>query len=419
MRARFFYGYVILALCFVNLLCVRGAVASFSVFYIALLEEFGWSHATGASIVSINSLVYALASPLVGWTFDAFGPRYLIPLGGLAFGTGLFLSGLSHSLWELYICYGILAALGHGALGFVSHSALISHWFLKRRATAIGLANMGQGVGTLIIVPLTQVLITGVGWRSAFMLLGGLVLIVIVIPNAVLLRRDPKDIGEFADGDPLDPGERPQSHGVRASARAWTVRSVLRSYPFWILTAGHFCLGAGIYVIYTHLVAYLAHKGFETLAGAFVLGLIGFMRIGGTLFWGMVSDRLGRIKTYWISILITLAGVACFLAVSPRSPLWIIYAIGILYGIGHSAGTPTYGAVIADLFSGPQVGTIYGLVEVSFGLGMALGAWLGGAIYDLSGSYYWAFVFVLFSFAISYVTVRESFAWHELHARVS
>ena len=167
MRPRFYYGYVILFLCFLNMVFVRGAFGSFSVFYVALLEDFHWSHGVGATIVSLNSLVYALVSPAVGYAFDRLGPRVLIPLAGLLMGLGFFFSGFSHSLWELYLYYGILAAIGQGGLGFVTQSALLSHWFVRRRATAIGLATAGQGLGMITIVPLAQILISRAGWRAA------------------------------------------------------------------------------------------------------------------------------------------------------------------------------------------------------------------------------------------------------------
>lgn len=107
MRPPFYYGYVILFLCFLNMVFVRGASGSFSVFYVALLEEFHWSHGVGATIASLNSLVYALVSPAVGYAFDRLGPRILIPLAGLLMGLGFTFSGFSNSLWELYIYYGI------------------------------------------------------------------------------------------------------------------------------------------------------------------------------------------------------------------------------------------------------------------------------------------------------------------------
>ena len=114
MRPKFFYGYIILSLCFINMVVMRGVNGSFSVYYLALLENFGWSHSDGASIASVNFLVYALAAPFVGFAFDHFGPRFLMPLGGALVGVGLLLSGFGNSLWQLYFSFGLITALGQG-----------------------------------------------------------------------------------------------------------------------------------------------------------------------------------------------------------------------------------------------------------------------------------------------------------------
>lgn len=393
---------------------VRGVASSFSVFYVALLEEFHWSHGVGASVVSVSSLIYALTSPLVGWSFDRLGPRVLMPLGGLLIGAGLFFSGFGNSLWELYFYYGVVTALGQSCLGFVSQSALISHWFVRRRATAIGIANMGQGLGILVIVPITQILVTRLGWRWAFFSLAAVTFVATFPVNAILLRRSPKEVGQLPDGDALSTAKQPELHRNRASAAGeWTLVSALRSFPFWSLTAGHFALGTGIFIIYTHVVAHLVHQGLSGLIAAFVLGLIGFTRIGGTLFWGWVSDRLGRSKAYGIGTLVVLVGVACLATINRGSSLSFIYVSAIVFGIGHSSGNPTYGAVIADIFGGSRVGVIFGFLELGFGSGMAFGAWLGGYIFDLTGSYRSAFALCLATFIISYLGVRASLAWHQ------
>ena len=165
------------------------------------MENFSWSHSDGASIASVNFLVYALAAPFVGFAFDRFGPRVLMPLGGALVGGGLLLSGFGNTLWQLYFSFGLITALGQGALGFVGHNALISFWFVRRRATAIGIASMGQGMGALIMVPLTQFLIDRIGWRSTFIVTAGLILIAIVPANALFQRRAPQDVGQLPDGD--------------------------------------------------------------------------------------------------------------------------------------------------------------------------------------------------------------------------
>src|SRR5207253_4177412 len=142
MRPKFFYGYIILALCLANMVVMRGVTGSFSVYYLALLENFPWTHSDGASIASANFIVYALASPLVGLTFDRFGPRLLMPLGGALVGGGLLVSSFGSSVWHLYFSYGFIAVLGQGVLGFVGDDLLISFWFFCRGAGAVGVAGV-------------------------------------------------------------------------------------------------------------------------------------------------------------------------------------------------------------------------------------------------------------------------------------
>jgi MFS family permease len=412
MHPRFFYGYIILLLCFVNLVFVRGAFGSFSVFYVALLEEFHWSHSVGASIVALNSLVYALVSPGVGYAFDRLGPRILIPLAGLLMGLGFTLSGFSDSLWHLYISFGIIGALGQGGLGFVTNNALISHWFVRRRATAIGIAAMGQGLGMLTLVPLSQLLISRVGWRAAFVILGIFILIAVIPTNAIFQRRQPEEVGQLPDGKLASSSEELKISRTAVDKYPWTIASALRSFPFWTLTVGHLALGTGLFMIYTHIVAYLIDQGFEKLLAAFILGLIGFTRIAGTFLWGYVSDRQGREKSYGASIMITVLGLICLLRINLNSSLWFVYTAAILYGIGHSAGNPTYGAVIGDIFGGKNIGSVFGFLEIGFGLGMALGSWSGGMAYDLTGSYRWAFALALIAFTVSFLAIKFSMTWH-------
>lgn len=412
MQPPFFYGYVILALCFINMVFVRGVSGSFGVFYVALLEEFHWSHGVGASIASAQSFLYAMTSPLIGWAFDRLGPRVLMPTAAVLMAIGLLLCGLSNSLLEFYFYYGVIVALGMGGLGFVSHNALISHWFVRRLGSAIGVAGMGLGIGALLILPLTQLLISRWGWRTAFMVLAVLVLCVTVPMNALFQRRSPKEIGQLPDGE-MDPTDAPETSTKAPVNRPdWTLGSAMRSLPFWGIAAGHLALGTGLFMVYTHVMAHLVHQGFDKLLAAFLVGLMGFMRTAGTPLWGVVSDHVGRDKAYGIATLITLLGLACLIEIGPDSPQWILYGFVILYGVGHSSGNPTYGALIGDIFSGRSVGIIFGFLEVTFGLGSSFGSWFGGYVYDLTGSYRWAFALGLVTFILSYLCVQLTFAWH-------
>ena len=418
MRPKFFYGYVILALCFANMVVMRGVTGAFGVYYLALLEEFGWPRSDGASIASVNFLIYALAAPLVGLAFDRYGPRLLMPLGAFLTGLGLVLSSFAHSLWGLYFSYGIVTALGQGALSFVGHNALISFWFVRKRATAIGIASMGQGLGALIMVPATQILVSSLGWRWTYVATGALLLLVLVPANSFFQRRAPADVGQFPDGDT---GPAAESAGGRHAAkhngeRDWTLGEAVRTLPFWCITVGHLALGTALFMINTHAIAHFVAVGYEKLAASFYFGFIGFIRIGATLIWGSLSDRLGRSRTYGVAILVTGLGVGCMIAMTVQAPLWLVYLAIALYGIGHSAGNPTYGAVIADIFSGRKIGLIFGFLEVSFGVGSAFGSWIGGYLFDATGSYAWAFTICLTCYVISGLAIHTCVLWQARRA---
>ena len=413
MRPKFFYGYVILALCFANMIVMRGVNGAFGVYYLALLEEFSWSRSDGATIASANFVVYAIASPLVGLAFDRFGPRLLMPLGAFLVGAGLVASSFAASLLGMYVSYGIITALGQGALSFVGHNALISFWFVRRRATAIGIASMGQGVGALVMVPLTQILIDNVGWRWTYVATGSLLLLILVPANAIFQRRAPQDVGQFPDGDNSSPAQNPDRHSTKhAGERDWTLGEAVRSFPFWCITVGHLALGTALFLINTHAIAHFVAVGYEKLAASFYFGLIGFIRIGATIIWGSLSDRLGRSKAYGLATTVTALGVVGMIVMTFGAPLWLVYLTIALYGIGHSAGNPTYGAVIGDIFSGRKIGLIFGFLEISFGFGSAFGSWIGGYLFDTNGTYAWSFAVCLLCFTISGLAIHACVRWH-------
>jgi len=412
MRPKFFYGYVIIGLCFANMVVMRGVNGAFGVYYIALLEEFSWSRSDGATIASANFFVYAIASPAVGLAFDRYGPRVLMPLGAFLTGLGLVLSSFAHSLAGMYFSYGVVTALGQGALSFVGHNALISYWFVRKRATAIGIASMGQGLGALVMVPATQWLVSSIGWRWTYVVTGGVLLFLLAPANALFQRGCPQDVGQFPDGDSVPSTQVPSGHHSKGSGRDWTLGEALRSFPFWCITVGHLALGTALFLINTHAIAHFVAVGYEKLAASFYFGLMGFIRIGATVVWGTLSDRIGRNKTYAVATFVTALGVGCMVAMAAGAPLWLVYLTIALYGIGHSAGNPTYGAVIGDIFSGRKIGLIFGFLEVSFGLGSAFGSWIGGYLFDVTGSYAWAFTLCLVCFVISGLAIHACVRWH-------
>ena len=410
-----FYGYVIVALCFLNLVVVGGLMAGFSVFNVALLEAFRWSRATTATIASVNGVVYSAMAPVAGWAFDRLGPRVMMPLGCGLVAMGLVLAAGSEALWQFYLCYGVLAGFGIGCIDFVGTTAVLAHWFRRRRATAIGVAAMGLGVG-IVIVPGVQVLITGYGWRNAMMLLGAAILAVHVPLNGLLQRRRPEDIGQLPDGDSIEAPDRGAAAAAFLSERTgghrdWTLKQTLSSLPFWSIAVGHLAVGAGISLVYTHAVAHLIHRGLGKLAAASIFGMVGFARIPGTAIWGYASDRIGRERALRVATLMGMAGVGILMVLDSEVPRWWSVAFALLYGLGHSASNPVYASTIADIFWGRNVAMIVGLLEVTFGLGAALGTWFGGFAYDMTGSYRYAWILELLCLVAIYGSIRTALTW--------
>lgn len=423
-RRPFFYGYVIVALCFLNLVLVGGLMASFSVFNVALLGAFRWSRAATAAIASVNGIAYTTLSPVVGWAYDRFGPRIVMSLGGFFIGAALVLSGMSTALWQFYLWYGLLAGLGLVCLDFVGTVALLSHWFRRRRATAIGFATMGMGVG-FVCVPGVQLLITRFGWRATMVLLGIAVLASQAPLNALLQRRRPEDIGQLPDGASLEaPGSgttttttRPASRTPAGARHDWTPATALRSFPFWSMAMGHLTAGIGLSLVNTHAVAHLVHVGLDKLAAATVFGLVGLARIPGTAIWGFVSDRLGRDRAYGVATVMTLAGIGLLISAGAEAPAWWFVAFAVLYGAGHSAANPTFGSTLGDIFWGRHMATIIGFLEIFYGIGVAIGPWFGGFAYDVVGSYRHAWMAVLLSYTLAYVSIQMSMTWQRRFRR--
>src|SRR3989304_308962 len=157
---------------FFTLAISRGMQAPFTVFYPVLADPFHWSRASTAGIFSLGIIVDGIASPLAGGLVDRFGPRKVLPLGGILLAGGFFLAAGTTAQWHLYLGYGVVASVGMSFIGMVPPGAVPPRWFLRQRGTAIGIGYSGAAIGILIFAPLSQYLISLVGWRQAFVVLG-------------------------------------------------------------------------------------------------------------------------------------------------------------------------------------------------------------------------------------------------------
>jgi MFS family permease len=245
-------------LAFIILGFTRGLHSSFGVFYVALLDNFSWSRGATAGVFSLVLAVDAVLSPIVGTLLDRFGTKRIVFIGCLVLAAGLFLSSTIDSLWEFYIFFGLVSAIGITFTGMVPHVFLISEWFATNRASAIGFVYAGTGLGILILAPLSEWLLSAWGWAPAFQTFAAIMLIALLPLVAVFYQHGPH-------------GEKLRTKKESKADNQWTAKLALRSLQFWLLFFARICAAAGTTVIVAHQVAHVVDVGYTKLLAASIL----------------------------------------------------------------------------------------------------------------------------------------------------
>ncbi|NIQ39865.1 MAG: MFS transporter [Proteobacteria bacterium] len=401
---RLYYGWVIVGVSLLSMAFWVGIRSTFSVFYVALLEEFPWSRGETAGIQSTVFLTYMIMAPVVGGLIDRFGPRRIIAPGILLLALGLILSAYVNSLFQFYFFYGILMGTGITCIAIVSYTSILAYWFEKKRGVASGIAVSGMGLGTFLLVPLSQHFISLWGWRPALLVLGALVLIILFPLNALLLRHKPQEMGLSPDG--LTVGE--SLRGISPKARDdewletdWTLERALRTGRFWSLLAFAFLLITPVYIVLVHHVSFLVDHGIERMDAALAFAAVGIVSSAFRIFWGWLSDRVGRETTSTLGAICVSLGTASLILIERISVGAFVYPFVIFFGAGWGVTAPMFMAVAGDLFRGRGFGLIYGILEAVVGVGSAVGAWMAGFIFDRTASYELAFILALSASIIS------------------
>jgi MFS family permease len=350
---------------------------AYTVFLLALIAEFGWSRAQASLAYSTGQLVAGLTSPLVGGLTDRLGPRRVVLLGSALLVVGLIGSAMAGQLWQVIGLYGVVMTLGANCLGLLVFVPLLSRLFVRRRGMAVSILQSANAFGRALSAPSSQLLVDGVGWRAAYGLQAGLVA-ALMVPFFFFFRVPPAP--SAADGAMKT-----------ASGRPWTLRTAMRTQAFWLLFLVYMFTSIGTFLLSLHQIAFAVDIGFDPLYVAGVLGASSLLALPGVIITGTLSDYIGRewsaILAYGISIL----GVIFALLLHSPDQHLMLWLHGIFFGVTWGARGPAITAKTADLFGGPSLGTILGVITVGSGIGAGLGSWGAGFIHDLTGSYRIAF----------------------------
>jgi MFS transporter, OFA family, oxalate/formate antiporter len=382
LAARVYYGWVIVAACFLASMVVFGTTYAFGVFYDSFIEEFDVSRTLLAAVFGLQSALIYVAGVLAGELVDRYGQRLVLSASSVVLVTGLVWTAFARSYLELLAAFGVLAAVGMAGLYVVGY-ATIPLWFDRRRGTAAGFASAGLGVGLAVVPPGADLAISAVGWRGAVLALAGTAGLVLAVATALFADR-PADVGATLDAE-FEPEQRSESTERErtdgAGADAWTIA---RSRPFLLVFLGWVLIFTSLYVVMSHVVLYATDAGLGRQAGVVSIVVIGVATTGTRLAVGFVGDRFGRSRTFVCCAGLMGASVVG-LALSPTVALFL--GAVFVFGIGYGGCGGLLGPLVADLFGRAQLNTLFAIMSVSFAVSGLLAPPLAGWLFELLGTY--------------------------------
>jgi MFS family permease len=393
---KLFYGWMIVGAGIVVTCVGVGAMLSLSVFLQPMSEAMGWSR-TGISIAALlNWLCMGAGSFLWGAISDRLGTRVVVLLGGVLLGLGLVTASQAATLGQFQVLFGVIVGLAAGSF-YTPMTATTTRWFTRHRSLAVALVSAGLSVGSAIMGPFVRWLITNYDWRVAMMVTGDLVWLV-VLPTALLVRNPPA----------LSPAATAVAR-TDADHRELTVAQALRTPQFAAIALTYFaCCAAHSGPIF-HMVTHAIDRGVPAMAAATVLSLASLASLSGKIVCGLVADRVGAKRTLVAGL--ALQAVAVSFYVFTRD-LGSFYALAVVFGFAYGGVMPLYAILVREYFGARSMGTIFGAVAFVSTLGMALGPWAGGSLYDAFGGYFWLYIG---SFGIGLGAVAIAFTFRAPH----
>ncbi len=377
--SRIYYGYVIVAACFLIMTLAYGAQNTFGVFFKPMSGEFGWTRAETSGPFALYLAFSGVLTIISGRLSDRFGPRLVVSIGGLVFGAAYLAMASIHHLWQLYLYYGILLAAGTSVM-YVPIVSLIARWFTKNRGAMSGVGIAGIGFGIAVVPAISSGLIEKLSWRTPFLIIGGFVTVAIAL-LAQLLRVD----GSIRPESGPAAAHRPA--GVTSTA-GFTFRDAVRTRQFWMIFIAWILYGYFFQIGVVHIVPYATDLGMADVAAATVLTTIGLVGTAGRMILGVIGDHFGNRRTVFVSY----GGIGlAFIGLALSHTVGMLYIFAVVFGFFFGVGILLI-PLITEYYGFRELGIISGMIVFSNSFGGAIGPPVAGGIFDATGSYHWAFL---------------------------
>lgn len=383
-KSGMYYGYVIVASAFLIMVMMVGTLFTFGVFLTPILTEFGWRSAMLSGAFSMCIILSGFLGILTGRLSDRFGPRVVVLVCNLFFGLSVILMSQVHTIWEVYLLYGIGIAIGVSASIAPLQSTVVK-WFIKRRGLMVSIFLMGLTGGSMIIPPIANWLILLHGWRNAYIILGAADFLVIFLA-ALTLKRSPAQIGQIPYGaDKVREHEREPQY-----MKDLSLREAFHTREFWLVCAFFFCIAFAMMTVMTHIVPHAINIGISPTTAAIVLSVIGGMSTAAMIPEGFMADKIG-VRNIAVSLTALLSVSMLWLVVADKA-LWSLFLFAVIFGLAFSSLDILLTLVSSSLFGLVSLGAIIGFVNSMLCVGSAIGLFVAALLFDLTGNYQPAFL---------------------------
>lgn len=338
----------------------------FGLFLTPMSQDFGWGREVFAFAMALQNLVWGITQPFAGALADRFGARTTITLGGLLYTAGLILMGSADTALSLSVSAGLLIGMGLSGTSFSVMLGVVARAVpVEKRSMAMGVAAAAGSFGQFAMLPGTLSLIQWLGWSAALIVLG--MLAALMMPLVTMIKDRP-----------------PMSHGAEQTLGE-ALREACGHSGFWLLSLGFFVCGFQVVFIGIHLPAYLVDHHLPVIVGTTVLALVGLFNAFGSYIAGWLGGL--HSKPRLLSALYLARSVVIALFITIPLSTWTAYAFGILMGLLWLSTVPLTNGAIATIFGVRNLSMLGGIVFFMHQVGSFLGGWLGGYVYDRTGSY--------------------------------
>ncbi|TDO09700.1 sugar phosphate permease [Bacillus subtilis] len=381
---RLHYAWIIVSVTFLILLAVQGVRLSFGAFVEPWERQFSMDRGTISLISTLSFIVYGISQPVIGRLVDKWGARAVLSWSALLTGVSIFLTYFVTSPWQLFLLYGLGVSLGVGGASNVAASVLVVNWFSKKRGLAFGIMEAGFGAGQMLLVPGSLMLIHWFSWRLTVVVLG-LLLMVIVFPAALLmLRNNPSE----KNAEPIG-GLAEAEKETASKTTAVSVTGMFRMRQFWFLILPFLICGfTTVGLMDTHLIPFSHDHGFSTTVTSAAVSLLAGFNIAGILLSGIVADRWSSRKI--LCFLYAVRALSIVILIYSHEP-YLLLAFAILFGLVDFATVAPTQMLATQYFQNYSIGLMIGWLSLAHQIGSALGAYVPGVIYTVTGEYTLAF----------------------------